>query len=156
MKIALIIPANRWFCPYLNIYTKILDNNNIQYDVILWDREKNEAEHEHEFHFISRFQKNKIEKFISYFLYAKFIKKQVRKENYSKLIIFTPQVGIFISNFLKKYYKNSYIFDYRDLSIEQNRFFTRYFKRVLTNSFANIISSPGFKKYLPEEFYYLI
>lgn len=55
-----------------------------------------------------------------------------------------------------KHYKRNYIFDFRDLSIEQNKTFSLLFKRVLKHSYANVISSPGFKQCLPSEYNYII
>lgn len=154
MKIGLIIPANKWFCPFVNIYTKILENNNIQYDIISWNRDGEERPEGIQFNF--HCSKNRIGKLLSYMAFAKFVKSQVLLNKYDKLIVFSSQVGIFIRNFLKHYYSKSYIFDYRDLSIEQNKLFKPLFNKVLSNSFANIISSPGFKEFLPRNFEYII
>ena len=154
MKIGLIISANIWFCPYLHIYTKILDKKHINYDIVSWDRSGMDGEQGIQFH--SSLQRNRIEKFISFLLYTRFIKKVIRKENYDKLIIFGPKLGIFLSGFLKRKFDKRYIFDYRDLSIEQNRIFNSKFVEVLKNSVAIFISSPGFKRYLPKGFNYVI
>lgn len=154
MKIGLIIPANIWFCPFVNIYTKILDKEKVDYDLISWNKQGDENQG---IQFNKQYKiKGKLTKLIPYFEFASFVKKTVRRNKYDKLIIFTPQVGIFLCNFLKKYYKGRYIFDYRDLSIEQNFLLKLPFKKVLRNSFANVISSPGFKKCLPTNFEYLL
>ena len=44
MKIGLILPANIWYCPFVNIYTKILERENIDYDIISWNKEGNETQ----------------------------------------------------------------------------------------------------------------
>ena len=38
MKLGLLLPTNIYFCPYVKIYTDILDENNIQYDIIYPDK----------------------------------------------------------------------------------------------------------------------
>ena len=38
MKLGLLLPTNIYFCPYVKIYTDILDKNNIQYDIIYPDK----------------------------------------------------------------------------------------------------------------------
>lgn len=154
MRIALIIPGNLWFCPYLNIYKKILDKENIKYDIISWNRDRQELANA--IQFTSNYPENIIGKFFSYFEYTRFIKRQISKYKYDKLIIFGPQIGILISNYLIKHYKKKYIFDFRDLSIEQYPFFRSAFISVLSNSFANFISSPGFKRCLPPKYNYLV
>ena len=154
MKVALILPANVWYCPFVNIYTKILDNEKVDYDIISWNKEGNENLG---MQFNKQYKrKGRLAKFIPYFEFASFVKKTVRQNRYDKLIVFTPQVAIFLCNFLEKYYKGRYIFDYRDLSIEQMFLFKLPFKKVLRNSYANVISSPGFKRCLPIGFNYLL
>ena len=153
MKIGLIVPNNIWFCPYINIYTRILKSNNIKYDIISWNRD---GQIEEGIQYNGRILNNKIGKIISYMLYASFIKRHVQREHYDQLIVFGAQIGIFISNFLKKKYRGKYLFDYRDLSIEQIKIFKTRFVSVLENSVAIFISSPGFIKCLPKGFDYII
>lgn len=155
MKVGLILPGNIWFCPYVSIYTHLLEKVGVDYDIISWNRDGSEHGG---IQFNERLNNNngRLSKLLPFIKYASFIKKTVKKNNYDRLIVFGPQVAIFINRFLSKYYKERYIFDYRDLSIEQKRCFKRSFLRVLRNSFANVISSPGFKRCLPEGFEYLL
>lgn len=153
--IGILIPNNLWFCPYVNIYTNILVKEQIPYEIVSWCRDgKNEKgciQYKD-----TKKHNNAIGRLLSYFRYALFVKKIVKQRQYKKLIVFTPQLAIFIAGFLKHEYKGRYIFDYRDLSIEQKTFFKRPFLIVLKNSVANVISSPGFKKYLPSDFDYIL
>ena len=156
MKIGLILPGNIWFCPYVNIYTQIMDKEGIKYDLISWNRDGTDKVNGYQFGQKLNNLSNPIYKLLSIFRYVAFIKNIVRKNKYNKLIVFGPQIAIFISAFLNKYYKNRYVFDYRDLSIEQKCIFKRTFKKVLNNSYLNVISSPGFKKYLPHGYEYIL
>ena len=153
-KIALVIPNNLWVSPYISIYTLLFDNLKIEYDIISWDREGRE-EVGIQFHYKEK-KRNQIAVLWSYLKYSRFLKKTIEKNGYEKLIVFTPQVGIFLSSFLEKKYKGRYILDYRDLSLEQKPIFAKLFRRVLLNSYANVISSPGFKRYLPQGFEYMV
>lgn len=153
-KVALIVPNNIWVSPYLSIYTRLLDEMGVEYDTISWNREgRKESGIQFQYREESR---NPIAVLWAYQKYASFLKETIIRNNYEKLVVFTPQVGIFLSSFLEKWYKGRYIFDYRDLSLEQKPIFTRKFRKVLSNSFANVISSPGFKRYLPQGFEYLV
>lgn len=153
-KIALVIPNNIWVSPYLSIYTRMFDEKGVDYDIISWNREgRDEVGIQFQYKEKSR---NQLAVLWSYLKYARFLKKTIKNNGYEKLIIFTPQVGIFLSSFLEKNYKGHYIFDYRDLSLEQKPIFAKFFRKVLSNSYANIISSSGFKRYLPEGFEYLV
>jgi hypothetical protein len=153
-KIALLVPNNIWVSPYVSIYTRLLDSMGVEYETISWNREGRE-ESGIQFQYIEK-SRNQFVILWSYIKYARFLKKTIKKNGYERLVVFSPQIGLFLSSFLAKRYKGSYIFDYRDLSLEQKPIFAKRFKKVLSNSYANIISSPGFKKYLPTGFDYLI
>lgn len=152
-EIAIIIPNNIWYCPFMSAYKTILDDLNIQYDIISWNRDGSKEEgiqyncileRTSQFHIYREYQK-----------FIQFVKKTILQNKYSKLIVFTSQPGIFLSSFLKKHFKGRYIFDYRDLSIEQKIMFKFQFRRLIDNSFANVISSPGFLKHLPNNVQYV-
>lgn len=153
MKVGLLIQNNLWFCPYVNIYRDLLEEWAIPYEKIYWNRDNNPNLEGIEFN--GGTGEKKYQKIWGYISFSNFIKKIVSKKRYDRIIVFSPQIGIFISNYLSKHYKNKYIFDYRDLSIEQNGLFQYPFKKLLRNSFANVISSPGFKRYLPPSEYYI-
>lgn len=154
MKIALVAPNNLWVSPYVNIYTRLLDSQGADYDVISWNREgRKENCIQYDYQPKGR---NPFALLWSYKKYAAFVKKTIKQNNYDRLIVFTPQTAIFLKSFLAKYYKGRYIFDYRDLSLEQKFYFKSPFLKVLQNSYANVISSPGFKKYLPNRFDYVL
>lgn len=153
-KIALILPNNVWFCPYVSIYTNVLDARGISYDIISWNRE-GVSEDAIQYNYTIR-KRNSFLLLWAYNKFSYFVKKTIINNGYEKLIIFTPQLGIFLCDFLKNKFKGRYIFDYRDLSIEQKWFFKYSFTKVIKNSFSNVISSPGFKKKLPCGFNYLL
>lgn len=153
MKVALLVQNNLWFCPYVKIYTSLLDSWNISYDIIYWNRDK-KTELEG-IAYQGKCGTGKIIKFYGYVAYAQFIKKILKKNKYDKVIVFSPQIGIFLSRYLSRHYIGKYIFDYRDLSIEQSKILKKPFIRLLHNSYANVISSPGFKRYLPPSEYVL-
>lgn len=154
MKIGIVTPNNIWFSPYVRIYTSLLNEINIDYEIISWNREGRKEEGiQFNYKPLSR---NPIALLWAYSKFAAFVKRTVRIQNYDRLIVFTPQSALFISRFLKQYYRGKYLFDYRDLSLEQKPYFRKPFLTVLQNSSVNVISSPGFRKYLPQGFDYII
>lgn len=154
MKVALITPNNLWICPFVQIYTRFFDEVGIEYDIISWNREgRDEPCVQYNYKPKSR---NFLALLWAYKKFASFVTKTVEKNAYDRLIVFTSQSAIFLNRFLSHKYKGRYIFDYRDLSFEQKKFFRHSFANVLKHSFANVISSPGFKKYLPDGFEYII
>ena len=154
MKIALVVPNNLWVCPYVSNYSRILDKEGSEYEIISWNRANKEER---------GIQYNKKETtrslfgvLWSYFKFARFVKKSLLAGEYDKVVVFSPQLSIFLGSFLKRHYRGRYIVDYRDLSIEQKPLFGKLFKSVLRNSYANVISSPGFKNYLPTGIDYVV
>ncbi len=164
MKVAIIILGNSWICPYVNIYKDLLEKFGVEYDVILWDRDGSDSKGQ-----IGQCEKGKIcfdaggvnfekplFKMFAYAKYARFIKKTVCANKYDRLVVSGPHLAILLSSFLKKKYKGRYILDYRDISVEQYPLLSRLYADALSGSYGNVISSPGFKKYLPSQYNYLV
>lgn len=154
MRIGLLIPANLYFAPYVKIYTTILDELQVNYDLIYFDKKGLNEPAAHQFSLPMDATASQWKRLVSYLRYLCFLRKTIKREAYDKLIVFGPQIGIFLYGFLKKHYRNKFILDYRDLSIEQ-RFMKRYESLLKISSF-NVISSPGFKRCLPKNYNYIL
>jgi hypothetical protein len=154
MKLGLILPTNLYFAPYLNIYTQILKKKNIDYDVLFWDREGIGETDGIVYNKKSDKTSSKLTKLKDFFLFSRFITKELKKNNYDKLIVFNPQIALFLYKYLKKKYSKKLLLDYRDLSIEQ--IFPKQFEKLLSICSNIIISSPGYKKCLPSNFNYIL
>lgn len=154
MRIGLLIPANLYFAPYVKIYTTILDELQVNYDLIYFDKKGLNEPAAHRFSFPMDATASQWKRLVNYIRYSCFLRKTIKREAYDKLIVFGPQIGIFLYGFLKKHYRNKFILDYRDLSIEQ-RFMKRYESLLKISSF-NVISSPGFKRCLPKNYNYIL
>lgn len=144
MKIALISGGNLWFLPFIKNYTSVLDANGIDYDIISWNRDGTDPQIGIQYEKNSKLDKSKILKLFDFWGFCRFVKTVIRKNKYDKLIIFNPQVALLLKNVLKSEYKNRYIMDFRDLSVEQLPILRNMFSAILDNSWANVISSPGF------------
>ena len=156
MKVAIIILGNSWICPYVNTYKRIFEKLGYAYDVILWDRDGSDASAPIRFCSKGANLDNPLSKAVAYVRYSQFIKKSVQKNKYDRLIVSGPHLAILLSSFLRKKYKGRYIIDYRDISIEQNPLLSGIYSKTLANSYCNVVSSQGFKKYLPQEYKYFI
>ena len=155
MRIGLILPTNIAYAPYLKIYTHVLDQlDQVDYDIIYADKKGLNEPAKYPFRVKTNDNEGKISKLLYYYRFSRFILKALRKEKYDKLIVFGPQIALFIPRYLHKHYKGKFIMDYRDLSIEQN--FMKAYGRILDDSAYNMISSPGFKEYLPHRDDYIV
>lgn len=151
MRIALILPGNIWYSPYVRIYTRILDAERVDYSIISWNRDGLDP--------LEGFQYGERHKegsasYSSYHRYIRFVKKTILRERFDKLIVFGPQLSCLLNLFLVKY-RNRFIIDYRDLSIEQRPVFKPLFGFLMRCSRYVVISSPGFKRVLPSRDYLL-
>ena len=154
MRIGLLLPLNISIAPYLKIYTKILDRlPEVEYDIIYCDKRGKKEPAKHRFNLKTKDNVSRLQKLTYYFLYSRYLLHVLKKEKYDKLIVFGPQIAIFIQPYLCKHYKDKFIMDYRDLSID--RIFKKRYKKIVDASACNVISSPGFKEYLPEKDYIL-
>lgn len=151
MKVALILAGNIWFAPYVRIYTKLLEKYGVKFDIISWNRDgKDEPEG---FQYSEQLNVNNGSAgYRAYRRYISFIKETIKREEYDKLIVFGPQLTCLLGVYLLRW-KGKYIIDYRDLSIEQKPGLKQLYTYLTKFSFANVISSPGFKKCLPNYSY---
>ncbi len=136
--------------PYINSYLK-----NISGEVIVISAEKNidyiKPPNMTLFEFDMKKQySNKFGKLLFYFKYAKFIKNILKKNTISSIILLHSQILLLVYSTLLKYYKNKYIIDIRDYSIESSLIARQMEKKIIKNSLAAVISSPGYKNFLPK------
>lgn len=154
MKVAIIIPSVHWNCPYADIYARLFDSHGVDYDIISFNRKLDKEDTKYHFDYGLSNSSGPLKKLVANIKYCNYVKKVLRNENYDRLVVFSSQLGIGLLHILLKKYKGRYIFDYRDLSVEQRLKFP--FRRLLEGSYMNVISSPGFKRVLPQEYNYNI
>ena len=154
MKVAIIIPSVHWNCPYADIYARIFESNGVDFDIISFNRKLDKEDTKYHFDYGLSNSSGAFKKFVANFKYCHFVKRVLLKENYDRLVVFSSQLGIGLLHTLLKKYRGKYIFDYRDLSVEQR--LKSPFRRLLDGSYMNVISSPGFKRALPQGYNYNI
>lgn len=150
MRIALIGDANMLHMPYVGNYEKILKECNVDFEIINWDRFQIEKNND------LSYRDSKIghqRNFYDYYKYQCFIKKQLNKTRYDKLIVFGIPLSCFLSNHLIKNYKGKYIVDIRDYHKIMKIFNPR---NIVNCSDFTVISSPGYNAWLPGSNKYLV
>lgn len=150
MKIALVCPSNILYMPYVDNYTNILDEIDLEYDIINWDRFKIEKDSEF------KYRDSKIghqRSFLDYFKYSRFVLNILKKNNYDKVVVFGIQLVFFLKRHLIKEYRYRYIIDIRDYSR-----IIKYFniEKTIEHSNFTVLSSPGYKEWLPKSNKYVI
>jgi hypothetical protein len=137
--------------PYVSNYEKILKENEVDYEIINWDRF-----HIEEADSIFKYRDSKIghqRNFLDYYKFKNFIVKRLKAAMYDKVIVFGIQLTYFLRRILVENYKNNYVIDFRDYNIIINFF---NIKRVINNSKFTVISSPGYREWLPSSDRYTV
>ncbi len=145
MRIGLLCPANLKFMPYVKNYTEEFDAKIIEYDIFNWDRLNIEYPEK-----VNTYRDKKSghkRNYIDYYKYREYLISKLSKTKYDKIIIFGIQLGFFLSKYLYREYKGKYIFDIRDYNKVINFF---DIKRLIDDSYFTVISSTGFKEWLPK------
>lgn len=147
-------------CPYLTNYTNTLQELNLDYDLIYWDRSGRRNKEFFANHIVlnlqSKEQQSPWKKIFDFLKFRKHVLNNLKEKKYEKIIVLTTMSGIMILPELIRKYKNNYIFDYRDASYENIGVFKRLTKTLIKNSYFTSISSKGFMKILPEDYEYVI
>lgn len=154
-KIAIVCFGNLVGAPYVKSYTHVLKKINRSFDVIAWDRrgmdETIDCDDFHCYRNPLDVNANKLVKLVKMMGYSRFVRKKLDENEYSHIIVLTSLLGVLLESYLVKKYDNRYIFDIRDHSYERFKFYYRKMQMVMSHSVMNVISSNGFKAFLPKE-----
>ncbi len=157
MKALIVVPGLKRFLPYIKIYEQILSNYSIEYNIVEWNRNSEEyLESMNPFVYYSKnsYVKNVFKRGLLYIGYISFVKNIIKNNKYDFLIIATLAPSVALYPFIYKYKKN-YIVDIRDYSILID-YIKPFVKKVLNDAAFTIISSRGFKKWIPSETNYIM
>lgn len=158
--VGIIFIGDLKYCPYLKRYEKILQELNEPYEFLFWNRSGDYSEQLPEnyipFKKPSVLLQNKFTKAKDYYCYRRWLKKKIKERKYRMLILLSTLSGILITDVVLTRYQKNYIFDIRDYSYEHNALFYKVEKNLLKKSRLNVISSEGFRKFLPKEEEYVI
>lgn len=154
MRVCIIAFAPKKIAPYLRRYIDLLSENDVIFDYITREEEKNWIDEKKEKNQIVveyRRRKTSFGKVLEYLLWNKKVISILKRNHYDKLIILTAYPVILLSFFLKRKYKERFIIDIRDYSELLNNKICRFFfdSAVEASKFV-VISSKGFRRWLPK------
>lgn len=160
-RILVVLGCNTHWAPYYYRYEKQFIENDVLFDVVIWDRENISetlaANTVYKFKLQDKGNNHNIFKVLKFFQFARFVKKTIVNNKYEK-IIFLGWAGCAAtlnSGLLKRKYKYRYLLDIRDYHYEWCYPYFLLEKMVINNSYATMISSFGFKSFLPDHHYYI-
>ncbi len=153
MKAAIIAFNNIKYSPYVKTYSDYLDKNGIPYDVILPNRDGISEELGQTTYAVA-WDKSK-HKAINFFKFRREAIRILKRNKYDFVFVLTTMPAVLLSGYLSRSYRGRYLVDVRDFTYENVRPYFLLEKRAIKNSAMNVISSPGFSKFLPEAEYCL-
>jgi len=155
MRIALILASNLYMAPYVRYYTEILEKCGVPYDIIAWNRFGVAEAGVQALNLTSSLHKSIFGKIIDYVRYKRFVKSKLVEGNYDKVVVFTIVNALMLFPFLKARYRNNYVFDIRDYSVAL-KYFRARLSAAIQDAALVVISSAGFKRWLPKDNTYVI
>lgn len=147
--------------PHVKMYMNIFDRYGVEYDVVVWNRKDDPIDGIPSNYILYNHKTDDqyptFRKIIDNLRFAKFVRKKVNPNKYSVAIVIDIAAAVFFSSFLIKNFKKRFLFDIRDYSPFCRFSITRKLIKLLINSsFKTIISSAGFKSWLPMNIDYVI
>jgi len=149
--IAIVAANNIRYSPYIKFYSDILDKLQIPYILIYPERNGT-----HDSWFGPNYAvawKKSIPSIVNYALYARQVKKILRKNDVEKVVVLTSINAVYLSVYLKRKLKEKYIVDVRDYTYENYRAYAFLEKVALKNAGLRVISSQKFEDFLPKNDY---
>lgn len=160
-KIAIVGFHNLHLMQFLYKYTEILDRYNVEYDVLYWERD--EVKYPIKFNgisikysYITSNYMPKWKKVLGYLKCRRFFINQIKKNKYDKLILLTTQTAIALSPLVLARYKERFIFDFRDLTMEKLPLYKAVEMQLIKHAAFVSISSPGFIEFLSSKGDYVL
>ena len=157
-RIAVVLGCNIHWAPYYYRYEKLLLQNKVDFDVIMWNREGRKEKIKGnllEFSVPDTSNDHNPRKVGKFFSYANFVRKMIKNGNYSKVVFLGLQGCALTLNagFFSHQYKRQYWVDIRDYHYEWFKPYYMLEKLAIDNSFYAVISSSGFEEFLPPHKY---
>ncbi|NMP37323.1 MAG: glycosyltransferase family 4 protein [Clostridiales bacterium] len=152
--ICIITTRNIFDAPCLEKYRSLLD---APFDIVYWDRcgKEEECGAQQYFRYNGPMEASagKAQKLMAYIGFIRFVGRILKEHTYKKLIVFPTQAAWLIHRRLCADYKGRYIMDIRDYAGENKRLLYTLTKDVVLNAGVCSITSPAYRKFLPEREY---
>lgn len=156
--VSLIFCGDLKYCPYIWRYIERFEANEIEYEVVFWNRSDDRVNFPSNYKYYdvgSDLGQNRLYKFFDFFCYRNWLLDYLNNTESDRFVLLSTLTGVMIGRELVKR-KVKYIFDIRDYSYEHILPYYVIEKYVISHSFKTVISSAGFKKFLPENYDYVL
>lgn len=144
------------YMPYMNFYLDTLKEQDIQFELIYWDRDgKPDAEVPQRISKAYKFEEHLEEqlpfkKKLKYFAkYRRFALNVLKNNSYDRIIVLHTTPGLTLLDYLVRKYKGRYLLDFRDVSYEYIPVYRKLVGILSKNSAVTFVSSNAFREFFP-------
>lgn len=151
MKVGIIGFASLRQMPYASRYMNLLASNNIEYELITWDRfglSESCPIRSYTYHELLDDGAPKLRKILPMFRYRAFVAEHIKKGGYDFLIVLTTIPAVILSDLLVRF-EGRYILDIRDYTYEHFLPYRLALNKALSKAVMRTVSSPAFCRALP-------
>jgi len=151
-----VLLGNLYLFPYMDRYLEHVDGN--AFDIVYWNRDGIDEEavgarQSFRFNTLLGLNASKWAKAWGYRSFRKFAQAVLQENDYDGVILLQTAAGILLRRVLKRKYAKRYVLDIRDYTMERNKLFYLIEKAVVNASAFTVISSEGYKEFLPPSNY---
>lgn len=147
----LIVTYDDYFnIPYIHFYEDYLKKHHHDYDIVLWNRSRQQVNIPNTYVFTGKDHPSKLGKIAPFLKWRSFVLALLRKQKYDRLIILTTMPAVLLADLLLGEYRNRFWFDIRDFTYENISFYKKLVGKLIHAATAVSISSPAFRTFLPE------
>lgn len=155
MKVAIISFSPLYATPYLQYYLDAINKTGNKCDIIFWDRDGDfsapaEIPGIKYIPYRHKTSNSRIAKYTGYIFMVWFIRKILKTNSYDRVFFLQTHAAVACKKILLKNYKSRYIVDIRDFTLENFSWYRKLEKLVIENSYTTVISSNGYRKFLPQ------
>ena len=146
-RYCLISFCNMYVLPYAKLYINAILASGAECDLIYWDRDAVNGDNDR-FDGCKKIcyqrkmtpKSSAIEKLVGYIESRNFIVKELKTNNYDGIVFLQTHAAVACKGILKKKYRGKYIVDVRDFTLENYNIYRKLEKKVITDSYATVIS----------------
>lgn len=164
-RICLVSYGNPYLLPYINTYIDSIKAEGAECCLLYWDRNKNgnqedlksfpDCKHFPFSCYMPTEGASKWVKLSNYIKATRYIIKVIKEEKFDGLVFLQTQAAVACINVLRRFYKQRYIVDVRDYTMEDNALYKYFETKVFSTAYRVVISSPAYKNFLPKAEYVL-
>jgi len=147
----LIVTYDDYFnIPYIQYYEDYLRRHGHCYDIVLWNRSRQQVNIPNAFVYCGKDRHSKLGKLLPFFGWRRFVLKLLKDNTYDRMIILTTMPAVLLADRLLKEYRGRFWFDIRDFTYENVSFYKKTVEKLVHAAAAVSISSPAFRSFLPD------